>query len=1137
MTTAVESLRIQGVERRGLVVQICLLGGVRASTEDGESIDVGPPKCQLLLASLALSAGSAVPVARLVELVWGADPPRTADKTLQSYVTRLRKAFGHEAIERVGAAYRLAVDPMVVDVARFQRHLAAGEIDAALDEWTGAPLAGLDAAGLAATVDGLVEQWLGAKEAELERMVDTAATAAIAGLTELTAMHPFREGLWALLMTALYRDGRQADALGAYRRARQHLVEELGVEPGPRLRELEALVLGQDERLVETAAPVAVPRGTVTFGFTDIDGSSRLWADHRQQMAAAVARHDEIVRTVASAHDGHVFASGGDSFGVAFHRAREAAGWAIDLHRALAEEAWNGVEIQVRIGLHTGEAEERATDYFGPAVNTAAQIVAAGHGGQTLVSGVTAGLLDEGDLRDLGTFSLGVGQDVAVLQLGPGDHPRLRVDESHRGNLPRRTGQLFGRDHMLDTVAGAIAASPVVTLVGPGGIGKTRLALAAARQAEIDFPGGAWLVELADIASSDGVARAVAKVLDIAETPGRALDASIVAHLQDRRALVVLDNCEHVVDGVSELARAVAHDCPDTTLLATSREGLGVDDEQLIVVGPLDPAGSATALFAERASAIDPTFDLDDERSAVVEICERLDGVPLAVELAAARVRSLPPADLVVRLDDRLRLLTGGRRQSVERHRTLRTTIQWSYDLLTPPEQTLFRRLSIFAGSFDLAAVEAVTAGDGLELDPSPVLGDLVDRSMVTVESGAYGRRFRLLETMRQFAAEHLSEAGATERLAARHASYVRDEVERLAQLLYDNREIEGATRLSELWPNVRAATDWALTVGDHELVAALLRPISLQAFTRRGLGEIAVWAERLLTITPPDDEDTVAEALMWVALHFSMTQDREYLRNLIERWGQPDNLFVRYAYLIGVEDDDFGALEVGPLLEAEMRRRGDVTYARLFEMFTAAATMMSGELAEARATHERLAELFRAEGPPTFLSWTLFLLGSSAMFEGDHERADRYWNESIRVDVPPRTNSPHDTLAAKAAFRRGQHVEAFRTLTRYIEDLLDDDNMAGVAMVGIEFVNMMTAVGRLGDAGAILGHFEATGLLGVEGPGFKTLLTDSMEIVAADADAMARWKSAAAEGLHERNALVIMRDVLNESIAAELGR
>ena len=283
-------------------------------------MDVGPAKCQALLAVLALSSGSAVPVWRLVEVVWGEEPPRTAERTLQSYVTRLRKGLGGDAILRTGAAYRLDLAPSSVDVLRFQHHLDAGEVEEALAEWTGTPLAGLDAPGLSATVTELTERWLGAVELDLERRVEIDPPATIGRLTELTAEYPFREGLWALLMTALYRVGRQADALAAYRTAREHLVEHLGVEPGPRLQELEMMILGHDEQLGFERSTVDAtssrPTGTVTFAFTDVEGASRWWAEHRVAMAEAMARHHELVGVAVNRHDGHVFSISGDSFAV-----------------------------------------------------------------------------------------------------------------------------------------------------------------------------------------------------------------------------------------------------------------------------------------------------------------------------------------------------------------------------------------------------------------------------------------------------------------------------------------------------------------------------------------------------------------------------------------------------------------------------------------------------------------------------------------------------------------------------------------------------------------------------------------------------------------------------------------------------
>ena len=1122
-------------ERRIPVVQVNLLGGVSAATDDGDPIDVGSGKCQAVLAALALSAPSAVPVSRLVELVWGETAPRTAEKSLQSYIVRLRKSLGPELIVRSGAAYGLDVDADSVDVLRFQRELDTGAVDAALEEWTGTPLAGLDAGGLAATVDGLIEQWLGAVEIDLERLVEIDPPATIGSLTELTAGHPFREGLWALLMTALYKVGRQAEALAAYRRAREHLVEQLGVEPGPRLRELEALILDHDEQLSvrspSTGPSSGIPTGTVTFGFSDIEGSARLWASHRQPTARAIARHDELVRSAAADHDGYIFATSGDLFGVAFHRAGDAIAWATALQGAIDSEPWpDGVVIRLRIGLHTGEAEERGGNFFGPAVHVASRIASAGHGGQSLVSGATAGLFDRHELRDLGTFRLdGVSAHHRIFQVGEGDYSPLRTEDRRRGNLPRRSSRLIGRDDDLEVVATALVNAPIASLVGPGGIGKTRLAVAAAHIAAVDLSGGAWLIELADITSPVDVARAAADVLNVKESPGRSLTQSIVTALQSRHTLVVLDNCEHVVDGAAELARAIAEGCTDVNVLATTREGLGLTGEQLIVVGPLDPAGAGVELFNERAAAVDPMFHPGASRDAVEEICRRLDGVPLAIELAAARARSLSPADLVTRLDDRLRVLTGGRRSGVERHRTLRATIQWSYDLLSRSEQMLFRRLSIFAGSFDLDAAETVASDGELDVaDVSALLGDLVEQSMVLVESGTYGRRFRLLETMRQFGAEYLSDTGYSDLIARRHAEFVLTEVNYLGELLAGQAEVEGVVRLAELWPNVRAAVDWACTTGDLSLATALVRPIAVQGFLRRGTGEIGDWAGRILAMTPPDDEEMIVLGLVWASFHYALTQDREGFARLVEQGGEPDHVLVHYIRG-AVEDHHEDTVSMGPLAVAEMRQRGDEQVASLFEIFLSGTLLGAGRLLEADAHLAALTQRFRANGPPTFLNWTLYMQGSSAAFQGNHELAEELYEQSATVEVPARTNSPNDTLEARAAFRRGHHWQAFQILSSYVVELLEADNMSAASLVCIEFINMMTTVDHLPEAARILGHLDTTGMRDVLGPGFKTLVAEAADNVASSPVAAAAREEAADRRFDERHALTYIRDVLGQ--------
>jgi predicted ATPase/DNA-binding SARP family transcriptional activator len=1110
-------------------VQIRLFGGVAAATDDGEPVDVGPAKCQAVLAVLALSPGSAVPVARIVRLVWGDRPPRTADKTLQSYVTRLRKGLGPDSIVRTGVAYRLDVAAASVDVARFQRSVGVDDTEAALAEWTGTPLAGLDADGLTATVDGLVEQYLGAVETDLARRIEADARSVVGPLTELTATYPFREGLWALLMTALYRVGRQADALAAYRRARHHLVEDLGVEPGPRLRELEALILGQDQQLgvdrSSRATTPGLPSGTVTFAFCDVEDSTRLWAAHGREMAEAMARHDALVTTAADRHGGYVFATGGDSFGVAFHRARDATAWAGELQAAMEGQQWPGhLEFGVRIGLHTGETEERGKGYFGPAVIIAARLAAAGHRGQTLVSGVTAALLDGANLGDLGRFRLeGVVGEQRILQLGDGRHPPLRTDGSRRGNIPRRLGRLIGRDDDLDLIGAALATSPIVTLVGPGGIGKTRLALAAADRADVDAGaaggGGAWLVELAAHGSSSDVPRAVASVLDVRESVGRTLTASIVTALQSHRALLVLDNCEHVIDGAAAMARAVAEGCPDVRVLATSREGLGLRDEQLVVVAPLEPAGPGVELFNERAAAASAAFDPDADRDEVAEICRRLDGIPLAIELAAARTRSLSPVELVERLDDRLRLLTGGRRASVERHRTLRATIQWSFDLLTPAQQAMFRILSIFAGPFDRGAAEAI-AVDADPVDVDDLLGDLADRSMLVVESGPFGRRFRLLETMRQFAAEQLAEDGDTDVLAARHARWCLDEVIAIRRLLEGHDEIQGVTRLDELWPNLRGAVDWACATGDLRLATALIGPVAAEIYLR-SRSEIGDWAERILAITPPDHEDVIAFGLTWAARRYMRNLDLDGYERLVGRYGEPDRPMIRYARAF-LTDDYEGRAEAAAWAVTELRRRGEHYVADLNELVAVGLTwLMSGRLEEHDALVTALVERFRVHGPPTGLQWALTYLGISASMQGRHLEAAQFYEEAAGVDVPDRTQTLKNPLAAAGALRRGDQSGAFHMLRSYIADVLDTDNVYVGKFACIEFVKMMVKVDRLPEAARILGFLEATDSLDLAG--LQSRVTGP---TAAD-PAIVRER-ATGRNLDDRGALTFMRDVLD---------
>lgn len=1115
--------------------QVSVLGGVRLVDPDGADVDPGPAKCQELLGALALSVDRAVSVDTLVDLLWGDDPPRTASKTLQTYVARLRKTLGHERVARVGAAYRLDVPDEWIDVRRFRAALADGDLERALDEWNGPPLAGLDANGLRPMVDGLVEEWLVAVEVVLERSVTSDPQFVIGRLTELTARHPFREGLWALLMQALYAGGRQADALAAYRRARHHLVEELGVEPGPRLQELESRILAQDgdlaAQLRTLGAASSIPTGTVTFAYSEIDGVAGLWADHRDATGLVIGRLEQIVRTLTAAHGGHEIVSGGDTFGGAFHRAGDAVDWATALQRAVRDEEWPaGLDVRVRVGLHTGDAEERSGSYYGPTAHIAAHLSSAGNGGQTLVSASTATLLTGVEIREVGHIYIeGLAGTQPVQQLGTAEHPPLRSRAAQLGNLPRSATPLLGRAELLRTVGEVFEASSLVTLVGPGGIGKTRLAIEVARTAGAGMSGGTWLAELADVTSGSDVARSVMELMEATELPGRPILESVVAALAGRELVLVLDNCEHVVDGAADLAEAIGLHCPSVRVIATSREGLGMNAEQLVAIGPLDVTGAAVELFEQRATSLDRSFDLDEWRESVEDICRRLDGVPLAIELAAARVRSLTPADMLARLDESFGLLSGGRRRSIERHRTLRATIHWSYDLLDASEQLLFCRLSIFAGSFDLAAAERVAAGDDLDAaDVGRVLGDLVERSIVVSEAGAHGRRFRLLEMMRQFGAEELAAAGNTHLIADRHARFVVDEIAEIQQLLGGRDEVVGAARLEELWPNVRAAFEWAIARRDLPLAAELVGPLAPQSFLRRSMGELSEWAEQIAAMADPDETELVARSLLWCSLRRVMTQDRETFAEIDAQHGCPNHLLADLART-AVADDGTRTIEIGPAAIAELHRIGEHQIALLVELYIGGSLLHVGQLEEAETSLDELADRLRRSGPPTYLNWTLFMLGAIAEFRGHLELAQQRYDEMLTLAVPPNTNSANSILEARAVFRRGDHVRAYELLRRYVDDELRASNVSGAGLASLEFINMAIATGRFEHAALLAGYLDQSGILDVEGRGFHVLVADSIAAIDADPAAASVRAGVAAVDATPEWALTTIRDVLDD--------
>lgn len=609
------------------------------------------------------------------------------------------------------------------------------------------------------------------------------------------------------------------------------------------------------------------PSGTVTFLFTDVEGSTSLWDSEPGPRAAALERHDGVLREVIDGHGGYVFSTAGDSFAAAFGRAADALSAAADLTSRLADQSWEtSVPIRVRVGVHTGEAQERDGDFFGPAVNRAARVMAAGHGGQVLVSESTVSVVGAAAVGPkLGDYVIrGFAEPLGVSQLGEGDFPALRTeDTATAGNLPEPVGDLVGRTGAVAEVVALARRVEFVTVLGPGGMGKTRLAVEAAGELSADCVDGGWFVDLASASTSEAVVHLAIEALGVRANEGEDLHAAVVRHLLGRRAVVVLDNCEHVLDGAAELASALLSGAPTVALLATSRERLDVDGEQVWPLEGLSSDGGGVELFVQRARAIDPRFELADS-ATVAELCGHLDGMPLAIELAAARVGSMTPEELLAHLGDRFRLLraSGRRGRGARGASTLRETVGWSYRLLEPEVQLMMSRLSVFPASFTVDDAVAVCAGDELDrLDVVEFTSELVDKSLLVADRSGPVTRYRMLETIRAFGQEVLGEAGARDSVQLAFAVHVRDWLVETLSRLEGAGDLDAVVELDRGWVDLREAVSWALSVDDVDLAVELTAGLGFEAQLRERR-EAREWLWKVVEMNGAQDHRRAAELL-----------------------------------------------------------------------------------------------------------------------------------------------------------------------------------------------------------------------------------------------------------------------------------
>jgi predicted ATPase len=723
-------------------------------------------------------------------------------------------------------------------------------------------------------------------------------------------------------------------------------------------------------------------------------------------MQPALARHDAILREHIERNRGHIVKTTGDGCHAAFETAIHAIHAALAIQQALRSDPWDEISpqsIRVRIGLHTGEVEARAGDYYGTALNRAMRLMSIGHGGQVLVSSATAELVRDklpagAALIDLGEHRLrDLIRPERVYQLAypglPTDYPPLRSTDAFPNNLPIQLTSFIGREREITEIWNALSGARLLTLTGTGGTGKTRLALQVAADVLSSFPDGVWLAELAPLVRPDLVVQTVASAFKLSQVSGIPLLDLVTDYMRGKNLLLILDNCEHLIDACAQLADHLLRNCPNVKILASSREALGIAGEVTYTVPSLAlPEGSVTGpvalaeyeavqLFVERAKTANPRFTLtDDNAVAIASICLRLDGIPLALELAAARSKLFSAEQIASRLNDRFRLLTGGSRTALPRQQTLRALIDWSYDLLSEPERSLLRHLSVFVGGWTFEAADAVIP----DLDVLSLLEQLVNKSLVLVdEQEHYGQaRYRMLETIRQYARDRLFESGEGQAARDRHLNYYLRLSEQGELGLRCSKAFEWVDLLGLEYENLRAAAEWAEEQRPED---ALLMVGNLMFFwTSRieNLGLAIYWIRDMLSRLDqrPTPEDSATA--------------RRHLR------ARARGLSVLTMLLMG-QGDNLSAYETAIEAVALERALDDSDKFRLAYALTLQGTITvivggSALVSDGKKAAEEALSLLRETGEKLWLPMALRPLAAIETQLGNHEQA-RLLNEEAR--------------------------------------------------------------------------------------------------------------------------------------------
>jgi predicted ATPase/DNA-binding SARP family transcriptional activator len=1033
-------------------LSLCLFGAFEARVHGAPLPHLRSRKGQWLLALLALHRGEPLDRAWLAGTLWPDSSEPQALHNLRMSLTDLRRALGPEADRlRSPTPRTLALDltEAVVDLLAFDQRMAVGDVpsleqaaalyrglllEECVEEWVVQERQAREQACLEAL------EKLAAHHQELGDLTRTERH-----LRRAVGIDPLRESAQRSLLQVLAAGGNYAAAIQLYRELRERLHRDVNAEPDPETRAVfeqirqearqRAAAPGRQDmsspvvtRASRRAAPAA---GMPTFLFTDIEGSTRLWEEYPQAMQEALARHDDLLHRVIADHGGDVFKTMGDQFCAAFGTAAEALAAALEAQRALNSvpvmgtppggallpvgprtgpaghpPAWGPAPdraavpppLRVRMALHAGAAAERDGDYFGPALNRLARLLQAGHGGQILLTQTARDLvvlhLPEGAaLRDLGEQRLrDLSRPEPVYQLVYPDltaeFPPLRSLAVYAHNLPAQLTRFIGRKEEIAEVEQLLAVSRLLTLTGAGGSGKTRLALQVAADVMEAYPDGVWLVELAPLTDPTVVPQMVAAVLGVSDESGRPVLEALADWLCPRSLLLVLDNCEHLVEACAALAVTLLHAAPGVRLLATSREALGVAGEipwqvpTLPLPDPQEPLPldklteyPAVQLFVDRATTAQPAFRVTPRNApAITQVCRRLEGLPLAIELAAARVRVLSVEQIAARLDESFRLLTGGSRSALPHQQTLRAAIDWSYDLLTDAERLLLRRLSVFAGGWSLESAECVAAGDGLgEGEVLDLIARLVDKSLVLCSEQGEEIRYRMLETIRQYGRDRLQERGEAEPARDRHLDHFLALAERAAAELFGGDQGAWMDRLEAEHDNLRAALGWAQERGDAEaglrLAGSIWRFWHVRGYPEEGRERLA----RLLDLSAGGSETAVTVAARAKALDGAA----------ILAIGAGDYAAAQALYeellAIGRERDD------GEIVAAALNGLG--------ELFS-----FQGRFEAALRMHEEALAVARQVGDQWAVGYALHGLGIHAWLHEDTRAAQRMLREALEL-------------------------------------------------------------------------------------------------------------------------------------------